>query len=83
MAKFLQRIEYVPIILGLFGIQPDHYSLVPTLLSTLAIFIIGFFEDDEPHHEDFIEPNTGPIGMLAYGVFTMLLSLPSVIITHR
>ena len=83
MARSLQRIEYVHVVLGVIWYPAD--LLVPTLLSTLVltIFVVGVFESNGPHHAAYLTSKTSTLGMLAYSVFTMLLSLPSVIITYR
>jgi hypothetical protein len=74
MLKRVYRIEGRP---GLYK------GLMPTTISTLILtfFVLGFFNTG--HRGAYSPPPAGPLGMLGYSIFAMLLSLPSKIITYR
>ncbi|KAH7927145.1 mitochondrial carrier [Leucogyrophana mollusca] len=63
-----------------------YKGLMPTLLSTLLItmFLLAILDDKQLRpHGSYTAPRTGALGMLAYSLFTMLVSLPQVIIADR
>jgi len=67
------------------GVQGLYRGLMPTTLSVMAmtIFILLFLDPVRPRHTAYRAPDVGVWGTLGYSIFTMLLSLPTVIITYR
>ncbi|KIM75490.1 hypothetical protein PILCRDRAFT_827198 [Piloderma croceum F 1598] len=76
MLKRVYRIE------GWAGL---YKGLMPTLMATmvLTIFVVSAYKSTTLHHGSYNAPSAGPLGMLSYGIFMMMISLPSVIITYR
>ncbi|KAH7909320.1 mitochondrial carrier [Hygrophoropsis aurantiaca] len=85
-----------PVISSFFGMLRRVYriegwpglykGLMPTMLSTLIItaFLVTFLDDKQLRpHGAYTAPRTGALGMLVYSLFTMLISLPQVILTDR
>ncbi|KIL00697.1 hypothetical protein PAXRUDRAFT_821382 [Paxillus rubicundulus Ve08.2h10] len=62
-----------------------YKGLMPTLLSTsvVTLFLMVFLSDSNLRHGRYSTPSTGVLGMLAYSLFAMLISLPQTIITDR
>ncbi|KAG9316573.1 mitochondrial carrier [Chiua virens] len=62
-----------------------YKGLMPTLLSTsiVTVFLLLFLSDSNLVHGKYSTPSTGVLGMLAYSLFAMLISLPQTIITDR
>jgi hypothetical protein len=58
---------------------------VPELLSALVItiFVWILFDASEARGGGYVAPSTGPLGILAYSVFRMLVSLPVMVLTYR
>jgi len=76
MLKTVYRIE---------GRAGFYKGLMPTLISTvvLTIFLISAFKSATVHRGSYSSPSAGPLGLLIYGIFMMMISLPSVIVTYR
>ncbi|KAH0827824.1 mitochondrial carrier [Lanmaoa asiatica] len=62
-----------------------YKGLMPTLLSTsiITLFLLVFLSDSNLRHGTYSTPSTGVLGILAYSLFAMLISLPQTIITDR
>jgi len=67
------------------GVQGFYKGTMPTTLSVIAmtIFILLVLDPVKPRLTGFRAPDVGVWGTLGYSIFTMLLSLPTVIITYR
>jgi len=74
MLKRVYRIE------GRLGL---YKGLMPTTISTLilTVFVLGFFRTG--HRGAYSPPPAGPLGMLGYTIVSMLIALPSKVITYR
>ncbi|EGN99882.1 hypothetical protein SERLA73DRAFT_180152 [Serpula lacrymans var. lacrymans S7.3] len=84
-----------PVISSFFGMLKRVYriegwsglykGLMPTLLSTLFImvFLLVFLSDSNLRHGAYNVPSVGVLGTLSYSLFSMLISLPQVIVTDR
>jgi hypothetical protein len=84
-----------PVVSSFFGMLMRVYriegwaglykGLMPTLMATvvLTVFVVSAFKSVTLHHGSYSAPSAGPLGMLGYGIFMMVISLPSVIITYR
>jgi len=83
VSSFLGMLKRVYRIEGWAGL---YKGLMPTLIATVVLtaFVVATFKSVTLHHGSYSTPSeAGPLGLLAYGVFMMLISLPSVIITYR
>jgi len=76
MLKRVKRIE------GWAGL---YKGLMPTFVETLilTIFAVVALEANPRYHSRANPPDAGIVGTLAYCVFSILISLPAVIITYR
>jgi len=76
MLKRIYRIE------GWAGL---YKGLMPTLMATtvLTVFIVSAFKSTNLQHGSYSAPDAGPLGILGYGIFMMMITLPNVIITYR
>ncbi|GBE80998.1 hypothetical protein SCP_0307210 [Sparassis crispa] len=77
MLKRVKRIE------GWSGL---YKGMMPTLLASAvltAFAVIALNSTSASYHGRVNPPSAGPFGVLAYGLFSMLISLPATIITYR
>jgi hypothetical protein len=67
------------------GLQGFYKGTMPTTLSVMAmtIFILLVLDPVKPRLTGYKAPDVGVWGTLVYSIFTMLLSLPTVILTYR
>jgi hypothetical protein len=67
------------------GVQGLYKGLMPTTLSVIAmtVFILSVLDPVRPRHTAYRAPDVGVWGTLVYSIVTMLLSLPTVILTYR
>ncbi|KAJ7579102.1 hypothetical protein C8J56DRAFT_336607 [Mycena floridula] len=80
--------SYFGMLLRAYRIEgwPGMYKgLMPTVLSTglVSILIVLFLDTSKPRHGTYRAPEAGIIGTLVYSVGSMLLALPTAIITYR
>lgn len=49
----------------------------------LTLLMVGAYKSPTVHRGQYSTPDAGPLGMLGFSIFMMIISLPSVVITYR
>ena len=67
-------------------LQATDYWEVPHLIATVIMtaFSFLFYNSSGPRHHGMANPpRAGPLGVLMYGIFWMIITLPAMIVSYR